>query len=188
MAAGKLVVRYASPDVLDLLPILDRAAAHWKIKEKPYPKNGGVVPDSPRAAIAEARAEIQAPTYENLKTYLTDTRSDMRELGSKTLVTCLSEQPQLALTFLADIEEGAVSADILDKALTSGVAWKAEPIAKVNGFLNSSTKALRFAAMAVLRQEYCQPDFIRSEATRMTEDSDRQIKERAYRILDLLQV
>ncbi|NTF82454.1 NACHT domain-containing protein [Rhizobium rhizogenes] len=188
MAAGKLAVRYASPDISDLLPILDRAAAHWKIKEKPYPKNGGVVPNSPRVAIAEARAATKAPTYENLKVYLTDTRSDMRELGSKTLVTCLSGQPQLALTFLADIEEGAVSADILDKALTNGVGWKAEPIAMVNGFLNSSTKALRFAAMAVLRQEYCQPEFIRSEATRMTEDPDRQIRERAYRILDTLRV
>lgn len=188
MAAGKLAVQYASPDVLDLLPILDRAAAHWKIKEKPYPKNGGVLPDSPRAAIAEARAAIQAPTYENLKTHLTDTRSDMREFGSKTLVTSLSGQPQLALTFLADIEEGAVSADVLDKVLTSGVAWKAEPIAKVNYFLYSSATALRFAAMAVLRQEYCQPEVIRSQATRMTEDTDRQIKERAYRILDTLQV
>lgn len=188
MAAGKLVVRYASPDALGLLPILDRAAAHWTITEKPYPKNGGVVPDSPRAAITEARAAIQEPTYEDLKTYLTDTRSDMREFGSKTLVTCLSGQPQLASTFLADIEEGAVSADILDKVLTSGVAWDAQPIAEVKGFLSSSTKTLRFAAMAVLREEYCQSQFIRSEATRMTEDPDWQIKERAYRILDLLQV
>lgn len=188
MAAGKLVVHYASPDILGLLPILDRATAHWKINEKPYPKNDGAVPESPRAAIAEARAAIQAPTYEDLKTYLTDTRSDIRKLGSRALVTRLSEQPELALTFLADIEEGAVYADILDKTLTSGVAWKAEPIAKVNGFLNSSTKVLRFAAMAVLRQEYCKSEFIRSEATRMTEDPDRQIKERAYRILDLLNV
>jgi hypothetical protein len=31
--------------------------------------------------------------------------------------------------------------------LTIGVAWNAESIAKVNGFLNSSTKALRFEAM-----------------------------------------
>jgi hypothetical protein len=94
----------------------------------------------------------------------------------------------LALTFLADIEEGAVSADVLDKVLTRGVAWKEEPIAKVNYFLYSSATALRFAAMAVLRQEYCQPEVIRSQATRMTEDTDRQIKERAYRILDTLQV
>ncbi|OED00945.1 hypothetical protein A9Z06_13485 [Rhizobium sp. YK2] len=57
---------------------------------------------------------------------------------------------------------------------------------QVKGFLVSTEVRLRYAAMAVLEQQYCTLDFIRSEAMRMTMDTDRHIKDRAYRILDRL--
>jgi hypothetical protein len=104
----------------------------------------------------------------------------------KTLVTRLGEQPQLASTFLTDIESEELSSSILDKALVGGVSWEVDCLVRVTGFLTSAKSGLRYAAMAVLRRDYCPLDFVRNQATRMTEDPDRQIKERAFRILDAL--
>lgn len=186
MAASKVVAHYASPLTPDLIPVLERAAAYWKAHEEPYPASGGVIPNSPRSRIAEASAAIRAPSYETLKQYSTDSRRDVRELGEKMLVTRLIEQPHLASAFLTDIEAGELTSSLLDQALTDGVSWESDCLARVKGFLTSARSDLRYAAMAVLRQDYCSADFIRGEATRMTKDSDGQIRERAYRILDTL--
>ncbi len=187
MAAGKIAAEYASSATPELLPVLEEAAAYWKVHEEPYPTKGGVIPDSPRAKIAEASAAIQTPTYETLKIYATDSRSDVRELGTKTMVVRLGEEPQLAATFLADIELGELPPTILDKVLTNGVSWDTDRFIHVKEFLNSPQDNLRYAAMSILQQNCCAEDFIREVATRMTNDPDRQIKERAYRILDTLE-
>lgn len=186
MAAGEVVTHYAAPETPILIPLLERAAEHWKIHEDPYPKNGGVVPDSPRAKIAEASVAISLPTYETLRSYAADSRSDVREFGEKMLVSRLVNYSQLASTFLTDIESGTLHPRLLNKALTSGVTWEADCFVRVRGFLVSPDTSLRFAAMAVLKENYCSPDVIRDKAMLMTEDSDRQVKERAYSILDML--
>lgn len=185
MAASEVATHYAAPETTALLPVLARAAEYWKIHEEPPPKKSGVVPDSPRAKIAEASAAITLPTYETLKIYAADPRSDMRKLGEKMLVSHLVNYSQLASTFLTDIESGNLHPRILDKTLTRGVSWEADCLVRVCGFLSSLDSGLRYAAITVLQEDYCPADVIRREATRMTNDPDQQVKERAYRILDM---
>ncbi len=186
MAAGHLAARYASTSTTGMLTILDTAAAYWKAHEEPYPVNGGIVPESPRAKIVEAMAAIRAPTYDVAKTYVADTRSDVRDIGGKALVVLLGEQPGLASTFLDDVDIGALPSHLLDTALKGGVAWEAKNFDHVRAYLDSPRADLRYAAMSVLQHQYSPVDFIRSKAAAMTADPDRETKERAYRILDTL--
>jgi hypothetical protein len=184
MEAAKVALHYATPDHAKLLPILESAAEHWKVHEEPYPTKGGAVPSSPREKVAEASAAISPPDYDKLKVYTADSRWDVREVGVKMLIARLGEQAELASAFLADIEEGKVASNVLDKALTAGVLWDEAALTRVEQLLASPRIGLRYAAMALLKERYLSLATIRGHATILTTDEDRQVRDRAFRILD----
>lgn len=182
--SAEAAIHYASPERTEFLPVLEAAAEHWRVHEEPYPKKGGTVPGSPRKKIAEAIAAITAPTYDTLKAYASDSRGDVRELGRNLLVPILSEQPDLAHIFLNDIDHGRLNSFILDEALRNGVQWDDAALSCVEQFLSSPRDELCFAAMGLLQEPYRSPEAIREQATALTTHADRQIRERAFRLLD----
>ncbi|WP_297534730.1 hypothetical protein [Nitrobacter sp.] len=186
MACAKVAAHLATPQAAALDPILARAADHWREQEEPYPQKGGVIPESPRRSIAEARAVIAEPGYAALRVYVQDSRSDLREFGERRLIERLAAEPGLAPAFLTDIEEQTLAASVLDKALTAGVEWDGASMTRVKALLVTGTRRQRYGAMAVLASAYETPEVIRNEATRLTADPDLGVKERAYRILDTL--
>jgi len=186
MGAAALGLHHAKPGKLQLLPIFETAIAYWEIHEKPYPKRGGVVPNSPRAKILEASAAIQPLSYDALKSLLSDSRSDVRELASRMLVSRLREQPDLAPACLSDIEDGAVPASVLDKALTKGLTWSEADLVQVRELLESPRAGVRHAAMSLLQNGYIAVDAARQAALKLCGDPDRNVRERAFRILDSL--
>ncbi|MGY6770690.1 NACHT domain-containing protein [Komagataeibacter sp. NFXK3] len=184
VAAAEIAVKLAAPGHMQLLLVLERAAGHWKINEDPYPTHGGVIPESPRDKIAEASAVISAPDYNRLKLYVSDSRSDVREIGTKMLVERLREQGDLASTFLTDIEEGRLAAHMLDNALAAGMDWDEATLARIETLLASPQVELCYSAMALLRAPYRAAEIIREQAMKLAKHSDSPIRERAYRILD----
>lgn len=184
VAAAEVAVKLAAPEHMELFLILERAAKHWKINEDPYPTHGGVIPNSPRDKIAGASAAISAPDYNRLKLYVSDSRSDVREVGTKMLVERLREQADLASTFLTDIEEGRLAAHMLDNALAAGMNWDEATLARIETLLASPRVELCYAAMASLHAPYRAAEVIRDRAMKLVKHSNSQIRERAYRILD----
>ena len=55
--AAQFTINIAKPGQTDLAAILDDALGYWVEHEEPYPTQGGVIPNSPRAALLDARHE-----------------------------------------------------------------------------------------------------------------------------------
>ena len=74
-----------------LLPLLQQAFEYWIKNEQPYPKNGGVVPDSPREALYCAMHAINKFTFNDLVELSKDSRNDVSKLAIDDLVRIVTE-------------------------------------------------------------------------------------------------
>lgn len=187
LAAAKLAAEVASPGLDGFVPILNEACAHWLVHEEPYPTDGGVVPNSPRAKLVEALVKIRLPSYEEVKSFLQDSRYDVREIGTEVLLQRLRLPAGERLQFFREVEAGDLPAHLLGKALNDSLPVSEDEIATVERLLTSPCARIRYGAMELLTQRYVHPDRISIHARVMTHDSEQQIKERAFTILDGLQ-
>lgn len=184
LAAAKLATVVATPRLDSLVPILEEAYAHWVVNEEPYPTKGGRIPDSPRANLIEALVKIRPRSYEDIRSLLRDSRHDVREIGVKVLMERLNLPDGERLQFFREVEAGDLPAQLLGKALMGGLPLGEEEIATVEHLLVNPSKHLRFEAMALLSEHYLAPDRILAHADAMTRDSEQQIKERAFSLLE----
>ena len=183
VAAAKLAADVATPALNSLVLILEDGFLYWLSYEKPYPKSG-VIPESPRVKIIEALIKIRPSSYEEIKSYLLDTRSDVRDIGAKILVDHLRLAGSARLQFFRDIEFGELSGKLLGVTLRGDIPLEVDEIAEVERLLVNPDKHIRYGAMALLNEHYLTRDKIRTYADAMTRDSEQQIKDRAFAILD----
>lgn len=158
------------------------AYAYWLKHEEPYPKNGGVIPTSPRAKLAEARTKLEVPSYETIKNYLNDTRSDIYGIGVRLLVERLQKPKGERLQFFNEVEAGDVPGRVVDRVLASGVRLSVEELTVAERLLVSPDKVVRYCAMTLLSEQYMDAENIQEHAKRMSEDSEPQIRNRALQV------
>ena len=178
-AAAKLTLTIAHPGIPKLAEVLYLAYAHWLKQEVPYPTKGGVIPTSPRAKIAEAQAKLALPSYETIKNYLSDARSDICDIGIKLLLERLRHPHGERLQFFKDVEVGSVPGRAVEKVLAGGIKLNAEELVAAERLLVSADKIVRYCAMALLDEHYLDLERIRSYAEKMSADSEYQIRNRA---------
>jgi hypothetical protein len=181
-ASAKLALALAQPLVPELTDVLDQAYAYWLKHEEPYPKNGGVIPTSPRAKLAEARTKLEVPSYETIKNYLNDTRSDIYGIGVRLLVERLQKPKGERLQFFNEVEAGDVPGRVVDRVLASGVRLSVEELTVAERLLVSPDKVVRYCAMTLLSEQYMDAENIQEHAKRMSEDSEPQIRNRALQV------
>lgn len=178
-ASAKLALALAHPGIPKLADLLDQAYAYWLKHEEPYPTKEGVIPTSPRAKLVEARAKLETPSYETIKSYLSDTRSDIYDVGVRLLVERLQQAHGERLRFFNEIGAGDVPGRIIDKVLTSGVRLEVEELTAAERLLESPDKVVRYCAMALLNERYMDAERIQQHVERMSADSEHQIRNRA---------
>jgi len=184
--AAQLACDIAKPGQLDLAAILDDALVYWIEHEEPYPTKGGLIPHSPRADIIAALMKIRLPSYADLRSYIADQRSDVKDIGAGKLMQWLGLPDGPRALFLSDIGEGRMPPNLLGKALDTGIPLDPDELSLAVILLDSRNANTRFSAMSLLHQNYLDPSQIRAHAQRMTRDDEQQIRDRAYRILDTL--
>jgi len=184
--AAKFVADIAKPGQTDLSAIIDDTLAYWSEHEDPYPTKGGVVPNSPRAKLIEALMKIRLPSYVELKSYVTDSRSDVRGIGTDKFIEWFRLPDSQRTQFLNDISAGEMPPHLLGKALEMRAPLNPDELALGKRLLDSENAKIRFNAMSILQKDYLNPTQIRVHAQAMTGDSEQQIRDRAYRILDAL--
>ena len=184
LAAANLATNIADSEKQELAPILKKAYAHWLEHEEPYPTKGGIIPDSPRAKIIEAQAKLQPLTYDDIKFFLRDFRSDVQEIGFNKLAQLFQQPNTERLQFFKEVEAGELPTTFLGKILGCDLTLMRDEIEIVERLLTSPNKHIRYGAMALLSERYLDNDRIRAHAFTLTRDSEEQIKNKAFSILE----
>lgn len=86
-----------------LLSLLQSAFEHWLEHEKPYPKNSGIVPDSPRLAILTIINGIAPLTYEQAAGFWTDPRPDVSDFARERIANLAIMDPDIQTRLVSDL-------------------------------------------------------------------------------------
>jgi hypothetical protein len=184
--AAMLVANLAKPGQADLAVIIGEALIYWAQHEKPYPTQGGVIPPSPRAKLVDALMKIRKPSYSELRSYATDPRTDVKDVAKGALMECLRLPGGHRVQFLNEISTEVLPPNLLSKALEIMSPLSPDELALWESLMVSNNPKIRFSAMSLLHKDYLNSASISAHAHAMTGDSEQQIRDRAYRILDML--
>lgn len=154
----------------------------WRTKEEPYPKGGGVVPESPRGELAKALATAFAQDHDFLLTLLADERPEVRSAARDDFLAEAAGSGPLRSKLLEGVITGGLQPDLLRAAVSKGLYSDDEAIA-VARLLHSEDARLRYAALPILDVKYLQPDQVRDESVRLLSDKELDIREGASRAL-----
>ncbi|WP_417220419.1 NACHT domain-containing protein [Achromobacter spanius] len=154
----------------------------WRAKDPPYPKGGGVVPESPRDELAKVLAAAFTQDHEFLLTLLTDERPEVRSAARDHFLPEAAGSALLRSKLLEGTVTGRLRPDLLRAAVLKGLYAEEEAIA-VARLLHSEDARLRYAALPILDVKYLQLDQVRDECSRLLTDDELDIREGASRAL-----
>ncbi len=162
--------------------LLEEAFRHWLGREKPYPRQGGVVPPSPRAELLKAMTRLVPFTAEALCGHLGDSRPDVREVARRELIARLAASPVDRAGLVSLAAAGKVPADALRSVLEVDVDFSSEEVAVLLPLLQSADPDLRFAALPLLRSPRVAHSLRRGLLEALRDDAEPQIREAAATI------
>ncbi|MEZ0225742.1 MAG: hypothetical protein ACAH83_14400, partial [Alphaproteobacteria bacterium] len=175
--AAKFGALLANPTNQEFLTLLKQAYHHWKKTEKPYPKNGGTVPESPRAHIVSAWLKIVSPTNTELLEFAQDVRPDVRDAVKEELIQRLQVSNEFRSLFLNAVKNGSISIEMLTKALKERVIFSKDEIEEICELLTHKNPTYRFSAINVLDSFYLPSDKIDSFIKTLMNDEEIEIRE-----------
>lgn len=157
----------------------------WMTKEKPYPKKGGTVPDSPRDALARILVAFFAEDHEFLIGLAKDDRPDVRTAAREPILRAAAVSSQLRKFLVQETELNALEPALLRAAIAADLYSNAEAPGVVP-LLQSNNARVRYAALPILDSKYLPLELVHSESKRLLSDTDMDIREAASRALGKL--
>ncbi|WCM18181.1 hypothetical protein NDK50_11895 [Paraburkholderia bryophila] len=154
----------------------------WQVKEAPYPKGGGVVPESPRDELAKVLAAAFTQDHEFLLTLLADERPEVRSAARDHFLAEAAGSALLRSKLLEGTVTGGLRPDLLRAAVFKGLYSEEEAIA-VAHLLHSEDARLRYAALPILDVKYLHLDQVRDESNRLLSDKELDIRDGASQAL-----
>ena len=158
----------------------------WRVKESPYPKESGTVPESPRDQLAKILAAAFTQDHEFLLTLLTDERPEVRNAAHDHFLAEAASSALLRSKLLEGTITGSLQPNLLRAAVFKGLYSGDEAIA-VARLLLSENARLRYAALPILNVKYLHSDQVRDECNRLLTDEELDIREGASRALHTLE-
>ncbi|MGB5862742.1 MAG: hypothetical protein WBG95_00415 [Sulfitobacter sp.] len=185
VAAADILAKLA-PKEECIMKLATQAALDWKDREAPYPSNGGVVPQSPRASLLAYKARCQL-ALDDLVMAANDPRSDVRDVAFASLrIVTKTDSPDSAK--LAKIfQEERLSADkfakLLDKDFTPTTTF-AEALLPL---LNHENFEWRLAALRLVEKAQLTAKQRLRLATTRLDDPNAEIRRRAELLVSRLE-
>lgn len=159
----------------------------WRVKEAPYPKGVGLVPDSPRDELAKVLAAAFTQDHEFLLSLLTDERPGVRSAARDHFLAEATESVVLRSKLLECTINGGLQSDVLRAAVSKGLYSEKEEVIAVTSLLHSDNARLRYAALPILDVKYIDPDQVRHESQRLLSDKELDIRAGASQALRALE-
>lgn len=181
--AAKVARKVAVELQADLKEVFWESYRHWQVNEEPYPTAGGVIPDSPRAALVKAILMVDVVNDAELISMSADPRSDVREAGNQAMLDRLVESEHFRDKFLAAVLKEKLTLFLLDKALKNETPFSLRQCTMIKGMLDGEDPQKRYVAMMVLSAPYSTAEETQRYAQRMLGDEEADIRERALEIL-----
>ena len=130
-----------------LLDSVQSASSYWVENEKPYPKRGGAVPDSPREALLRTRCMIAMPAFGELVELAGDPRRDVAGAAIDGIVELATSSPKDKLKLVEGILGKRFSAGQCETLLGSSVQYGAEELSILCGLCGDPDPAFRSVAV-----------------------------------------
>ncbi|WP_181963162.1 HEAT repeat domain-containing protein, partial [Klebsiella pneumoniae] len=158
----------------------------WKLREKPYPENGGVIPDSPRDALSGILVKDKGDA--NLALILEmvqEKRTKIRGNGEKALKNMLDGSAELQRNISKWIRDGVCKPTLLRQIITE-VTLHPEAVMTLIPFLKDESSGIRYAATALLNTRFMTLEQIELLARDLSNDTEIEIREIASATLSSL--
>ena len=166
--------------------LLRQAFEHWTINEQPYPKGGGIVPDSPRKALYCALRAIDNFKFDELAKLATDRRRDVAELAMQDLVNLVSKSDDDRNQLVGELCAKRFSLALFAKFLDVSIPYSRDNLTALCALLKDVDPDYRRVTIRVLSH----PNMDRAEALILAAqrkyDDDYTVCDAAHRCLDTL--
>lgn len=158
----------------------------WITKEKPYPKNGGTVPDSPRDMLAKLIASHFVNDNDFLIRLAKDDRPGVRAAVREAIISAAASSLQIREWLISETESHGLELGLLRTAIAAGI-YSAAEAQKLIQLLQSGSVRVRYAVLPILDEKYLPIEIIRSESMRLLSDANLDIREAVNKILNKLE-
>lgn len=173
--AGKL---FTSENKLLHKVLLD-AYEFWIEHEEPYPAGGGAVPESPRKELLSTILKMKIPSSIELMGYLSDPRSDVKDLAKEHLFSRIDSDESLRKNLISATNEEIVNSSYLAIAIKNGTAFTPPQIDSICAMIAHKSPKVRYAAFNVLKTNRVDNEKLRKWLEVALKDSNDEIKESA---------
>ena len=167
--------------------LLQQAFEHWTTNEQPYPKGGGIVPDSPRKELYCVLRAIDNFKFNELAELAMDRRSDVSGLAMQDLFNLVSGSDDDRNQLVGELCKKRFSIALCAKFLDVSIPYSQNNLTALCALLEDVNPGYRRVAIRVLSH----PNMDRVEAmrlaTQMKDDADGTVRDAAYKFLDTLQ-
>ena len=167
-----------------LLPLLRQAFEYWIENEQPYPKNRGVVPDSPRAALYSAMRAIDNFKFDELAKLSMDSRRDVSKLAIDDLVSLATGSNDDRNQLVGEICAKRFPSALCGKLLDPSIPYSQDNLTQLCALLEDGDPAYRRVAIRILSHPSMDQVKALGLATQMKDDANGTVRDAAYRCLD----
>lgn len=178
----QLITKLTDTEKMKLTPLMEEAYQYWLNHEKPYPKDGGAIPESPRKSLLATLICVGAVSDCNLLNYVTDIRSDVRGIAEKELVRRLNDNDPLRTKFINALTKGKVTPRVLTQAFRQSVVFTNVQCDKIANLLSNKNAQLRFIAMEILELGCLSNEQVAGWLELLKNDDELEIREKALAI------
>ena len=180
--AAVLALKYVENGTPVSADLLNETFQHWITHEKPYPQNGGVIPNSPRKTLLKGLLKLGAVEDEALMNLCRDTRSDVRETAAGPFLERIGVSDGIRASFVNEVK--TLPAWLLSQALDAKVPFSETEVDQLCILLEDEDAKWRLASCKLLQTIYLEAEMLKSLGEKLSCDSHQEVRQAVARVLD----
>lgn len=180
--AAVLALKYVENGTPVPADLLNEAFQHWITHEKPYPQNGGVIPNSPRKTLLKGLLELGAVEDEALMNLCRDTRGDVRETAAGPFLERIGISDGIRASFVNEVK--TLPARLLSRALDAQVPFSVAEVDQLYILLEDEDAKWRLASCKLLQTIYLEAKVLKPLGEKLSCDSHPEVRQAAARVLN----